>query len=299
MNSKQAKALPLHEFLGRLGYQSARTRGNDVWFTSPFRPDERTPSFKVDLSRNVWYDFGMGQGGTVIDLVQQLYRLPDVAGTLAAIEAASGGSLAAIARHNPGDVPAKREAPVIESVGTISDAELVAYLASRAIPPELARTYMQEIRYRVGGREYKALAFQNEAGGYEVRNAAFKGTVGKKDVTYLAAPNRDDAAVFEGGFDFLAALAHYGRERPESNVLVLNSISFVDRAAGLLAERGIGKLHTYLDHDKAGRDATERLHGAGEWLARDASGFYAGFKDVNDYLVRRGRGEGRDDSRDR
>ena len=38
MNSKQAKAEPLHEFLGRMGYQPAHVRGNDIWYRSPFRP---------------------------------------------------------------------------------------------------------------------------------------------------------------------------------------------------------------------------------------------------------------------
>ena len=70
MNSKQAKAAPLHEFLGRMGYQPAAIRGNDLWYKSPFRPQERTPSFKIDCAKNVWYDHGMGAGGTVIDFVQ-------------------------------------------------------------------------------------------------------------------------------------------------------------------------------------------------------------------------------------
>jgi hypothetical protein len=59
MNSKEAKALSLPEFLARLGYQPARVRGHDVWYTSPLRPSERTPSFKIDAERNIWYDHGL------------------------------------------------------------------------------------------------------------------------------------------------------------------------------------------------------------------------------------------------
>ena len=67
MNSKQAKELPLPDFLAQLGYQPANVRGPDIWYRSPFRPDERTPSFKIDRNKNVWFDFGLGQGGTIID----------------------------------------------------------------------------------------------------------------------------------------------------------------------------------------------------------------------------------------
>jgi hypothetical protein len=37
------------------------------WYLSPFR-NEATPSFKVNQSANLWYDFGEGKGGTVIVL---------------------------------------------------------------------------------------------------------------------------------------------------------------------------------------------------------------------------------------
>jgi hypothetical protein len=60
MNSNQAKELSLPEFLAQLGYEPARLRGQDAWYTSPFRPGERTPSFKIDQVKNVWYDHGLG-----------------------------------------------------------------------------------------------------------------------------------------------------------------------------------------------------------------------------------------------
>gem|GEM_PF-4687033 len=49
-----------------------------AWFHSPTRR-EKTPSFKVDLNKNLWYDFGIGEGGTLIDLVIKLnnYSVPE------------------------------------------------------------------------------------------------------------------------------------------------------------------------------------------------------------------------------
>lgn len=144
--------------------------------------------------------------------------------------------------------------------------------------------YLREIDYIVGNRRYYALGFANSSGGFEVRNTVFKGTIGAKDITFLATPDRQDAAVFEGAFDFLSALAHYKKDRPASNVLVLNSVSLIDRAARALQERHITTLSTFLDHDPAGQAAFDQLQELGRWSIRDASGFYAGFKDVNEFL---------------
>ena len=42
-------------------------------YLSPLR-EEHMPSFKVDYERNLWYDFGLGEGGSIIDLVMRLKR---------------------------------------------------------------------------------------------------------------------------------------------------------------------------------------------------------------------------------
>lgn len=112
-------------------------------------------------------------------------------------------------------------------------------------------------------------------------------------------PGRPDAAVFEGAFDLLSTLAHYGRDRPESNVLVLNSVGMAERGIERLAAHGIQTVHAYLDHDQAGEELLSRLRER-EPLVQDASGFYLGFKDANEFLQdRRKRERGREDDRAR
>lgn len=39
-----------------LGYNPVRRQGDSLWYKSPFR-DEQEPSFKVNIERNLWYDF--------------------------------------------------------------------------------------------------------------------------------------------------------------------------------------------------------------------------------------------------
>ena len=50
--------------------------------------DEQEPSFKVNMERNLWYDFGAGRGGNIIALARELYAsdsLPYLLGCPAAV----------------------------------------------------------------------------------------------------------------------------------------------------------------------------------------------------------------------
>lgn len=287
MNSKQAKEIPLTGFIQSLGYAPTSIRGSDIWFRSPFRPGERTPSFKVDSKRNIWYDFGLGEGGTIIDFVSRHNNLRDISGVLSFIaeshSAITPGPAISLAYPTKPDEGPKSK-PIIERVGEIADPALEAYLTERAIPIDLARLYFKEIEYVVEGRPYKALAFQNDSAGYEVRSPGWKGALGSKDLTTFSVPGRTDYAVFEGSFDFVSTLAHYGTDVPKSNVLVLNSVSLLSRAREHLASMEATKIYAYLDRDHAGIEALEGLTSAAEWKVRDNSAFYEGFKDPNEFL---------------
>ncbi len=63
---QEVKQLDMVEYLEKLGYQPRKIRNNDFWYLSPLR-DEKTASFKVNRKLNAWYDFGLGQGGNIID----------------------------------------------------------------------------------------------------------------------------------------------------------------------------------------------------------------------------------------
>jgi len=60
-------------FLESLGLRGKKV-GNQIVYYSPFR-DEETPSFFVDPVKDVWYDFGAGEGGDLIKLVSILYSV--------------------------------------------------------------------------------------------------------------------------------------------------------------------------------------------------------------------------------
>jgi DNA primase len=65
--------ISIRDFLARRGIQPKYERSGYGMYLSPLR-EERTPSFKVDYVRNLWYDFGLGEGGTLLTLVMRLER---------------------------------------------------------------------------------------------------------------------------------------------------------------------------------------------------------------------------------
>jgi hypothetical protein len=93
-------------------------------------------------------------------------------------------------------------------------------------------------------------------------------------------------AIFEGFFDFLSTLVYYGQTQPNANVLVLNSVSMIDRAIDQLKGQGIHTLYTYLDHDAAGETTKAHLEAnPNHFDVQNASKFYHGHKDANDMLM--------------
>lgn len=283
MNIKEAKAIPLLELLARLGHKPTHTRGSAIWYRSPLR-GENTPSFKVDAIKNVWFDFGLGRGGTNIDLVQALYG-EDTRRTLGRIADLVNGLVAPLELMPT--VPIPREVSVPEIIGNreIADQRLMQYLLrERHIPIDLARVYLRELEYRVGERTYTALGFQNRSGGFELRNSIWKGCIGRKDITTFEQPERKDLVAFEGVFDYLSALAYHASTTPSANVLVLNSVAMVERAGEYIASREIDQITTYFDHDEAGARARARLlelHANAR--VHDGSDLYLGHNDFNDF----------------
>ena len=86
---------------------------------------------------------------------------------------------------------------------------MVSYLTGRGIDPAIARTYCREVRYTIGGKEYFAVGFRNDAGGWELRSERFKGGSSPKHITTLDNGS-DTAMAFEGFIDFLSYLSLKG-----------------------------------------------------------------------------------------
>ena len=292
------KNISIRQFLARRGILPKYERNGYGMYLSPLR-EERTPSFKVDYVRNLWYDFGLGEGGTLLTLVMRLERCDsrEAVRRLQNGEKRDAGSasLSPSVGERPavgGPSPVVRLAAVpalrILSDDPLRHPALIGYLVSRGIVPSVAAAFCREVRYEVNGRAFFAVGFRNDAGGWELRSERFKGGSSPKHITTI--DNRSDTVIaFEGFMDFLAYLSLKYPERLRIDAAVLNSVVNLPKAVPFLSRHPV--IHTFFDNDEAGRKATAdliRLCPRSEVI--DQSSFYSGHKDVNDYLTARIKG---------
>jgi hypothetical protein len=294
MNAAQAKKISLYNLLSHLGYQPKETRhgGNEVWYQSPFR-NEKDASFKIKVDQNIWYDFGEGAGGNVLDFVMKFKRC-DLKQALLFLEHTPlkgnlGGFISLPKFKEPApDLFESGKTEVLE-VKPVYHFALKEYLKQRCIAPTIAFSYLREIKYRAGDKEYFALGFANRAGGWEVRSAIFKGCIGKKDISAIETGAKS-VNVFEGYMDFLSCLTLSGRDKMEGDVIVLNSVSLKRKAVGFVKANGYDLMDTYLDNDKGGVDALntfrEELPSV---IIKPQNNLYGPFNDFNDYLMNKGK----------
>lgn len=276
--TERVRQTDMVSYLSRIGIEPARISGANYWYLSPFR-DEKTPSFKINRNLNLWYDFGEGAGGNLIDFGIRYHRC-SVADFLSAFKK----DIVLL----PATPAAARQAQPQESKIRILDEQplqkpaLLSYLQNRCIDLDIARAHCRQVHYELSGKPYYAVGFANDAGGYELRNPYSKISSSPKDITTISQQS-PVVAVFEGFFDFLSYRSiHHNRLRQPETYLVLNSVAFFSRARPLIESHP--QVHLYLDQDQTGRLLTKRaLAENSHWT--DKSALYQGYKDLNEYLI--------------
>lgn len=139
------------------------------------------------------------------------------------------------------------------------------------------RQYCKEIHQG----NYYYIGFPSSLGGWELRNVAYKGCIGKKSYSHIKMGS-DRVVIFEGFFDFLSF-----RSNSDSNsvydAIILNTTAMVNAITPLLAQYKY--VHTYLDNDQSGRDATAKLMLVRSDL-KNHSPHFAQFNDVNEFICK-------------
>lgn len=259
MNIEQAKTLSLSTFLSALGFSPARPRNqsDELWYYSPFR-DERTPSFKVKGDR-VWYDHGIGQGGTIIEFVMQYRHTNSVSDALLFLSDYDRRTIGLTVAPKRQKRAKDRQIQVIE-VSELRAHALIYYLKSqRHIDVRIAKKHLRQVDFSVGESRQFALGFANRLGGWELRNRYFKGSSSPKDLSVIKSVYNPHSrlAVFEGFMDYLSLLTLLKRDHLACDVMVLNSVVLAKRAKGVAADMGYQDVYTYFDNDEAGMGANE------------------------------------------
>lgn len=276
MDARQMREIPIADFLNAMGIHPTKQKGNALWYSVPYRT-ERTPSFKVDIAKNVWFDFGTGKGGDIFDLAGAFIGSEDFLLRAAFIAKSGTCPLSIIERPQRNE----EKEPIFEDIWVrpLQDARLLGYLKERGIFADTAITNCEEVRYRVHSKRYYAIGFRNEAGGLELRNRIFKGCIPPKDIS-LKRNGSDVCAIFEGFMDYLSAMQ---LGIIASDWLVLNSVSNVEKAVKVL--QGYERIECFLDNDEAGRRTFQRLHDCFGERVIDRSSLYADHEDLNEFLL--------------
>ena len=283
MNIDQIKKIKLQEFLATIDCKPVKQYGVNLMYLSPLRT-EKHASFKVNTELNLWYDFGIGRGGNIIDLAELLYNSSDVSYLIRQIERnAPSGVSVSLPKAKP-NTPQNSFENI--QVLSITHPALIKYLGERCIDIEIARTVCKELHFDTRGKHYFGIGFPNIAGGYEIRNPFFKGGITPKDISlFHNEESKQSCFVFEGFIDFLSFMMLRRKENDglkRQDYLVLNSVSNIQKALEPLSH--YENVQCFLDNDEAGRNAYLRLSKEFGNLVTDASTLYSGFKDLNEYL---------------
>ena len=274
MTIEESKNIKLADYLHSLGYNPVKQQGSSLWYKSPFR-EEKEPSFKVNPDRNLWYDFGLGKGGNIIALAQELYASDSVPYLLDKIaqQALHVRPVSFSFRQQSSTQPSFQQLEVVP----LSSPALYSYLQERGINTELAKRECKEVRFVNNGKQFFAVGFPNASGGYEVRNKYFKGCIAPKDITYIRQKGepRETCYMFEGFMDYLSFLTLRQKscltypDLDKQDYIILNSVSNLSKALYPLGN--YEHIHCFFDNDAAGMKAVQELHREYGWQIGRAS----------------------------
>jgi DNA primase len=280
MNCKKAKQIDLVSYLKKQGFKTSKMTSNDVWFYSPFK-NEKTPSFKVNTSKNVFFDHSSGAGGTIIDFVMKYNNC-------SINEALDILSKDTFSIHQQTKQVKSTLTPnySIKKVTELKNLKLLDYLNNRKINLIFAKQFYFQVHYSFSnGKELYGIAFMNDVGGLEVINIFNENfrkiCLGKKEITTINN-NSDVVSLFESHSDLLSYFS-LKKEIPKENFIILNSTSLVKKTIGLLKEYSTIKL--FFDNDESGDAASSLLIKEYRNKIIDNRIHYKNYNDLNDYLI--------------
>jgi hypothetical protein len=322
MNARQANQVSIRNYLSSIGISPVSSNKRSSLYLAPYREDKH-PSLKVSHKENLWVDYGNdNKGGTLIDLVLKLHPHYNVSDAIKAIEKSTQSFFSfhqqeTLSNPDPnskqqmanGKKPtandqqqiaiiqkqlAKNKKPKADSRICIYKIRPLGhhpainnYITSRGIQLETAKPYCSEVYLTVNGQTYFGIGNQND-NGWSIRNKYWKGCTAQGYSRYInAGSGCQSLAVFEGIFDLLSFIEIKKNSNLQADFLVLNSLVNLKKASSILV--AYKTISLYLDHDEAGRRATQHIMHQFPG-ARDDSDFFCSFKDLNEYHLKKVKG---------
>ena len=273
MNCSEAKNISIKAVLESFSLFPSKENSRTAFYFALDR-EEKTPSLSVDFVKNTAFDFGTGKKYDVILIVQTMKRC-SVSNALKYLEQFNFSFQKQNLKLE--NLPKGYE---LIDVKEIQHPALLDYLKSRNVEDQ--KKWVEEIHYRMNDKNYFGIGFNNDSGGYEIRNAYSKICLGKKDITSIKSDSKD-VRVFEGFFDYLSfkKVENY-LEKETSDYIILNSVSMIHKIKNEIGN--YKNIELYFDNDEAGTRAVEIIKNDLK-NAEDCRVLYSDFKDLNDWLL--------------
>ena len=131
-------------------------------------------------------------------------------------------------------------------------------------------------------KNYYGVGWQNESGGWDIRNPYFKGCLGRKDISIITGVSKTVNA-FEGMFDYQSAIME-DKSKILDFAIILNSAALVNKAIRKIDTMDIDHINLFFDNDSTGKKTTEKFLEVFP-KANNRSDIYSGFKDYNEKLI--------------
>ena len=283
MQIDNIKTIPIKDYLRNKGIYPAKEYSGYGMYKNPYR-EESTASLKVDYKKNLCHDFGSEEGGSIIDLVMKMQHCSFIQ----AIDILSYYDNNGISQddkdifsfhRNNSSLKNETSGITLINVKALGHPKLLAFLQSREVNLISAKTYCKEVHYQIRGRNYYAVGFVNDQGGYALRNPYFKNCVAPNHITTF---DRETNAIhlLEGFIDYLSLLT-LQPEQEKISALVLNSVNNFEKAVQFLSKHK--QINAFLDNDNAGKRVVEKLQQL-QLPVKDYSKSYNQCKDLNDFL---------------
>ena len=276
----------MEEVLLSLGHLPTKQNEKEAWYLNPFASESQA-SFKLDKRINVWYLHSEGVGGNNTDFMKK-YLKTSVNEVLDWAKKQNFSSF-----HQQIHIKKSEPNYTIEEIIDLKNPNLKNYLQERGLSAKIY-DYIKEVRFTIGSKKLYAIGFENLSGGFELRNAFYKGSLLKKDVSILNLnskvqdisnfqdKNIKAVAVFEG---FLDALSFIEMQKSfTGDILVMNSIALLNKSIEHL--KNYSDINLFLDNDTAGIKCKSQIIKLFP-EAKDHCGIYSNHKDLNEFLIHR------------
>ena len=238
--------------------------------------EEKIPSLSVDFVKNKAFDFGTGKSYDVISIVQQMNKCS----VSAALKYLSTFDFSSRNEFFDKEVKAQSDYKILE-IKEIEHYALIQYLKSRKVFEQ--KHLVKEIHYELNEKKYFGIGFQNNSGGFEIRNPYSKICLGKKDITFIQNeqnPN-NEIVIFEGFFDYLTFRNLESSPNSTCDFLILNSTAMLFKAEEKL--RQYDKISLFLDNDDNGKSIKTKIQSQYQNV-EDCSFPYYDCKDFNEWF---------------